>query len=75
LRDLGRYQESLDTARKVVEGFAAIGGRENLDWLNARKSFAAAPEGYYTRCPAEGGGSTALPPLPNVRTNRAARCS
>jgi tetratricopeptide (TPR) repeat protein len=42
LRDLGRYQESLDTARRVVEGFAAAGGRENLDWLNARKSFAAA---------------------------------
>jgi Tetratricopeptide repeat/NB-ARC domain len=42
LRDLGRYQESLDVARKVVEGFAATRVRENLDWLNARKSFAAA---------------------------------
>ena len=42
LRDLGHYQESLDIARKVVEGFAARRGPENLDWLNARKSFAAA---------------------------------
>ena len=42
LRDLGRYQESLDTARRVVQGFAMAGIRENLDWLNARKGFAAA---------------------------------
>jgi tetratricopeptide (TPR) repeat protein len=42
LRDLGHYQESLDTARKVVEGFAATRGPENLDRLNAHKGFAAA---------------------------------
>jgi tetratricopeptide (TPR) repeat protein len=42
LRGLGRYQESLDIARKVVGAFAAAGGRENPDWLNARKGFAAA---------------------------------
>ena len=42
LRGLGRYQESLDTARKVVAAFAAAGGRENPDWLNARTGFAAA---------------------------------
>jgi hypothetical protein len=42
LRDIGRYQESLDIARRVVQGFALAGVRENLDWLNAHKSFAAA---------------------------------
>jgi tetratricopeptide (TPR) repeat protein len=42
LRDLGRYQESLDTARTVVRAFAATATRENLDWLSARKGFAAA---------------------------------
>ena len=42
LRGLGRYQESLDIARKVVAAFAAVGGRENPDWLNARTGFAAA---------------------------------
>ena len=42
LRILGRYQESLDIARKVVRAFAATASRENLDWLNARKGFAAA---------------------------------
>jgi Tetratricopeptide repeat len=29
-------------ARKVIEGFAILGGRENLDLLNARKGFAVA---------------------------------
>jgi hypothetical protein len=42
LRLLGQYQESLDVARKVVGAFAAAGGRESPDWLNARKGFAAA---------------------------------
>ena len=42
LRGLGLYQESLDIARKVVGAFAAAGGRENPDWLNARTGFAAA---------------------------------
>jgi hypothetical protein len=42
LRILGRYQESLDTARRVSGAFAAAGIRENPDWLNARKGFAAA---------------------------------
>jgi hypothetical protein len=42
LRGLGRYQESLDIARKVAGAFAAAGGRENPDWLNARTGFAAA---------------------------------
>jgi len=42
LRGLGRYQESLDIARKVVGAFAAAGRRENPDWLNARTGFAAA---------------------------------
>jgi hypothetical protein len=42
LRFLGRYQESLDIAREVAGAFAAAGGQENLDWLNARKGFAAA---------------------------------
>ena len=42
LRGLGRYQESLDVARKVVAGFAAAGVRENPDWLYARTGFAAA---------------------------------
>jgi hypothetical protein len=41
LRGLGRYQESLDIARKVVAAFTAVGGRENPDWLNARTGFAA----------------------------------
>ena len=31
-----------DIARKVVAAFAAAGGRENPDWLNARTGFAAA---------------------------------
>ncbi len=46
---LGRYQESLDVARKVVGAFAALGGRDSPDWLNARKGFAAAlrKAGYY----------------------------
>ena len=42
LRGLGLYQESLDIARKVIEAFATLGGRENLDLLNARKGFAVA---------------------------------
>jgi tetratricopeptide (TPR) repeat protein len=42
LRNLGRYQESLDIARKVVAAFAVAASRENPDWLDARKGFAAA---------------------------------
>ena len=42
LRSLGQYQESLDIARKVVNAFEAIGGRENLFWLEACDGFATA---------------------------------
>ena len=42
LRGLGRYQESLDIARKVVSAFEAVGGRENILWLDACEGFATA---------------------------------
>ena len=42
LRSLGRYQESLDIARRVVAAHATIGGRENTEWLFAGEGFATA---------------------------------
>ena len=42
LRGLGRYQESLDIARRVVGAFEAAGGRENIRWLHACEGFATA---------------------------------
>jgi tetratricopeptide (TPR) repeat protein len=42
LRSLGHYQESLDVARKAVNAFEAIGGRENTAWLDACDGFANA---------------------------------
>ncbi len=42
LRSLGRYAESLDVTRTAVRTFAALGGPENLDYLNARIGFAVA---------------------------------
>ena len=41
-RGLGLYQESLDIARKVVRTFEEASGRENPDWLEARRGFAVA---------------------------------
>ena len=42
LRSLGFYQESLDNARKVVEAFEAIGGREHPTGCTPAKGFATA---------------------------------
>ena len=42
LRSLGLYQESLDIARRAVNAFEAIGGRENPFWLDACDGFATA---------------------------------
>jgi len=42
LRGLGRYQESLDMARRVHAAFDAAGGRENIRWLHACEGFATA---------------------------------
>ena len=39
LRGLGRYQESLDVARRVVAAFEAAGGREtSAGWTHAKGS-------------------------------------
>ena len=42
LRGLGLYQESLDVGRRVVAEFEAVGGRENIRWLDACEGFATA---------------------------------
>ena len=42
LRGLGRYQESLDIGRRVVNTFEAVSGRENIRWLHACEGFATA---------------------------------
>ena len=60
LRGLGLYQESLDIARRVVNAFEAVGGRENVHWLHAC-------EGSPPRC--------ARPAITGTRCRKASMCS